>query len=247
MTKLNQVIAIEKRVKGDALTALTKAHHDVQKAPLLSGISRNYKPRDDEGEQFPPESTRVQLHVHEVVNTVVQNLERFYDLTLTKDLANTVAKADLKVDGVVIAEKVPVTYLLFLEKQLQDLLTFVVKLPALDPSETWTYDANTGAFATVPSQTVKTKKIPRNHVLAQATDKHPAQVQVFTEDVLVGYWTTVKFSGAVPQQKINELKTRVTTLIEAVKAAREEANSVQVIDQHIGHTLFGYLFAGLAE
>lgn len=242
MTKLNQVIAIEKRVKGDALTALTKAHHDVQKTPLLSGISRNYKPRDDEGEQFPPESTRVQLRVSDVLAQVSNSLERFYDLTLTKDLANTVAKADLKVDGVVIAEKVPVTYLLFLEKQLQDLLTFVTKLPVLDPSEVWNFDPNHDAYATVPSQTVKTKKIPRNHVLAQATDKHPAQVQVFTEDVLVGYWTTVKFSGAIPQQEVNELKTRVTALIEAVKTAREEANSVQVIDQHVGEAIFGYLF-----
>jgi len=244
MTKLNQVIAIEKRVKSDAVTVLTKAYQDSQKAPLLSGISRTYKPRDDEGEQFPPESTKVQLRMEDVLTTVSNALTRFYDLTLTKDAANQVAKADLKVGDLTIATDVPVTTLLFLEKQLQDLLTFVSKLPALDPSEEWTFNTAVDSFATAPAQTVKTKKVPKNHVLAPATDKHPAQVQVFTEDVLVGTWTTVKFSGAMPQQWINEAKGRVVALIEAVKAAREEANLIQVVDRKIGEKIFDYLFTG---
>jgi hypothetical protein len=244
MPKLNQVIAVEKRVKSDATAVLTKAYQDTQKAPLLSGIARSYKPRDDEGEQFPPESTRVQLRVNDTVLTVQAALTRFYDLTLTKDLANTAAKADLRVEGTLIAEQVPVTFLLFLEKQLQDVLTFVSKLPVLDPSETWTYDPNTDTYATAPTQTVKTKKIPRNHELAPATDKHPAQVQVFTEDVLVGNWTTVKYSGAVTQQWVAGVKARTTALIEAVKTAREEANTVAVVYQSIGTDLFNYLFTG---
>ena len=49
-------------------------------------------------------------------------------------------------------------------------------------------------------QTLRTKKVPRNHVKAEATEKHPAQVEVYYEDVAVGYWTTVKFSGALPAQ-----------------------------------------------
>ena len=58
VTKLNQIIAIEKGVKADAAGALTRAYHDLQKGALLSGIARSYQPRDDEGEQLPPESTR---------------------------------------------------------------------------------------------------------------------------------------------------------------------------------------------
>lgn len=40
MTKLSQIIAVEKGVKSDATRRVTDLHRDVQKQPLLSGISR---------------------------------------------------------------------------------------------------------------------------------------------------------------------------------------------------------------
>lgn len=52
--KLNQVIEVEKGVKSRALQELTEAHHSLQKTALLAGISRTYRPKDEEGEQFPP-------------------------------------------------------------------------------------------------------------------------------------------------------------------------------------------------
>lgn len=243
MTKLNQVIAIEKRVKSDATTVLTKAYQDAQKPQLLSGISRTYTPRDDDGERFPPESTKVQIQATGLVDMVSAALTRFYDLTLTKDAANTVAKATIVVDGVTLAEDVPVTFCLFLEKQLQDVYTFITKLPVLDPSEEWEFSLAADTFATPVTKTVKTKKVPKNHVLSPATDKHPAQVQVFTEDVVIGEWATIKFSGAMPQQWINSAKERVSKLIEATKKAREEANMIQVVDRKVGETIFDYIFA----
>jgi hypothetical protein len=242
-TQLNQIVALEKGVKSRSYADFTAAHHQLQKAPPLAGISRTYKPKDDEGEQLPPESTRVQVRTTEVLKEVQAALTRLFDVTLTKDVANGKAKADIVVDGTVLASDVPVTYLLFLEKQLSDLLTFVTKLPVLDAAETWSYDEATDAYATPPSQTTRSKKVPRNHVKAEATEKHPAQVEMYFEDVLVGYWTTVKYSGALPQARVNELKARVIKLSEAVKIAREKANSTVVTDQKIGDKIFGYLFA----
>jgi hypothetical protein len=242
-TQLNQIVALEKGVKSRAHADFTAAHQQLQKASLLSGISRTYKPKDEEGEQLPPESTRVQVRTTDVLAEVQRVLTRLFDVTLTKDVANGLAKAPIVVDGQTIAADVPVTYLLFLEKQLTDLLTFVNKLPVLDAAETWSYDEATDAYATAPSQTTRSKKVPRNHVKAEATEKHPAQVEMYFEDVLVGYWTTVKFSGALPQARVNELKTRVVKLSEAVKVAREAANSTPVTDQTIGERVFGYLFA----
>lgn len=242
MTKLNQIIAIEKGVKTDAANALTRAYHDLQKGQLLSGIARSYQPRDDEGEQLPPESTRVQLRTDQVVADVRKALTRLFDVVATKDHANTSAMADIVVDGVTIADGVPATYLLFLEKQLVDLATFIRKLPTLDPSESWTWSDQQGAYATDPVRTTRTKKVLRNHVKAEATDRHPAQVEVYTEDVVVGYWTTTKFSGAVPASEVAELLERVNKLAEAVKRAREEANSLTVRDLTPGAAILGYLF-----
>lgn len=245
MTKLNAVIALEKGTRTETYQTVTKLHHDVQKTALLNGISRTYQPLDDEGEQFPPESTRVQLTVEDVLAQIAEATTRLFDLTLTKDVANTGALGTIKIGSQVIAENVPVTYLLFLEKQLTDIATIIAKLPTLDPAETWHYDENTGLFATEPTRTVKSKKIPRNHVKAAATDKHPAQVEVWMEDVMVGHWTTVKFSGAYPAAKVAVLRDRVRVLQNAVKVAREEANSIQVSDRKIGETIFNHLFSAL--
>ncbi|HEY7419363.1 MAG TPA: hypothetical protein VH593_29535, partial [Ktedonobacteraceae bacterium] len=201
--KLNQIIAIEKGTKSRSLQELTDAHHTLQKPTLLAGISRTYRPKDEEGEHFPSESTRVQVKAEEVIRKTTEALTKLFDVVATKDWANCQAKADVVVDGKVLLTQVPATYLLFLEKQLVDLHTFIKKLPVLDAAETWTFDASADSWATEPMQTTKTKKIPRNHVKAEATEKHPAQVEVYYEDVVVGTWRTIKFSGALPTQRLN--------------------------------------------
>ncbi len=243
MARLNQIIAVEKGVKSRSYSELTEAHHTLQKSALLAGIARTYQPKDEDGEQYPPESTRVQLRAEEVLRRTAATLTRLFDVTATKDWANCVATADVKVDGAVLLPAVPATYLLFLEKQLTDLHTFVSKLPVLDASDSWDYDQASDCWATEAVQTTKTKKIPRNHVKAEATDKHPAQVEVYYEDVVVGHWRTVKFSGALPASRIKELLERVDKLQHAVKFAREEANNSEVTDQQIGDTIFGYLLS----
>jgi len=241
-TKLNQIIAVEKGVKSKAALDMANARNAVQKTPLLSGLSRTYQPRDEEGEQLPPESTRVQVKVDDVLADVRSSLTRLFDVTATKDWANCVARADVKVDGTTLLRDVPVTYLLFLEKQLKELQAFVKNLPVLDAAETWTFDPSTDVWRTEAVRTVRTKKVPRNHVKAEATDKHPAQVEVYYEDVTVGHWTTVKFSGALPASRVNELLGRLEKLREAVTFAREEANGIEVTDQRVGEAVFGYLF-----
>lgn len=241
MTKLNQIVAIEDTAKKTAELNLTAAYHMIQKDPLFSGIARVYEPKDEEGDQLPPEQTKVQKNVETIFEVVANEMTRFFDLTLTKETANTQAKADIIVDGVTIAKDVPVTYMLQLEKKLADLRTFISKLPLLDPAEEWAHDGTSGVFKSIPTQTHRTKKVPRAFVKAPATDKHPAQVDVFHEDIIVGYWTTVKFSGRISQERQTQLQERINRLIDAVKLAREAANSTEVTDKKIGSALFGYL------
>lgn len=240
-TKLNQILAVSKGVKSDATRAFTDAHRDVQKQPLLSGISRTYQPKDDEGDKLPPESTRVQLTAQKVIADVKLTLARLFDVVATQDYANCRAVADITVDGTTVATAVPVTYLLFLEKQLVDLHTFIAKLPILDPSENWTFNETAGHYAADPVQTNRSQKVMRNHVAYEATKEHPAQVQVYTEDVVAGTWTTIKFSGALPATHVSEMLARVTKLQEAVKMARETANATEVTDQRIGAGILGYV------
>lgn len=216
----------------------------MQKKDLLFGIARSYQPKDDDGDRLPPESTKLQINVTNALVDVTSELVRLFDVTFEKDATNTRALANVVVDGNVLVENVPVTYLLFLEKQLNDLHTIITKLPVLDPSENWHYDENVGAFATEPAGTTRTKKIPRNHVKAPATDKHPAQVEIYYEDAIVGQWTTIKYSGALPQSRVNTLLDRVQRLQEAVKFAREEANNTEVVQvPSVGTRVLNWLFA----
>jgi hypothetical protein len=242
-SELNQIIALEKGVKSRSYANLTEAHQQLQKAALLTGISRTYRPRDDEGERLPPESTRVQVRAEEVVKRSAAILGELFDVVATKDWANCTARADVVVDGKPLLSQVPVTYLLFLEKQLTDLHTFVSKLPVLDSAESWHFDPTQDCWASDPAETSKTKKVPRNHVKAEATEKHPAQVEVYHEDIVVGYWKTVKFSGAVPAARVRELTERVEKLQKAVKTAREEANGAPAEPAKTADRVFGFLFA----
>ena len=74
MARLNQIIAVEKGVKSQSFQELSEAHQSLQKPALLSGISRAYRPKDEEGEQLPPESTRVQLKAQAVIDETVASL-----------------------------------------------------------------------------------------------------------------------------------------------------------------------------
>ncbi len=242
MAKLNQIIAIEKGTKSETSRVITDSYHFLQKEALLSGISRTYKPRDEDGDQLPDENSKVQVKVQDEVKKFTTALTKLFDITLTKDSANSEARANIEIDGKVLLTNVPITTLLFLEKQLVDLHTYVKKLPTLSPAEEWKFDNATNVFRTESFKTTKTKKVLRNHVKAQATDKHPAQVDVFSEDCVIGDYSTTRFSGALPAKDVSEFLTRVEQLQRAVKFSREEANSIDAPEQQCGQKIFDFVF-----
>jgi hypothetical protein len=169
------------------------------------------------------------------------------DVVLTQDIGNTIAKADIKVDGKVVLSGVPVTNLLFLEKQVTDLETFIAKLPTLDPSENWKPDPEIGGYTTDPYVTQKLAKVAEVLELAKATDKHPAQVQVQHVDKPIGVWNNTKKSGAIRIQDRNNALKRVRALKDAIKVAREEANSIEVEQKKCGDAVLGFVFGDLVK
>src|SRR5437764_8677635 len=132
MPKLNQIIAIQASKKAQAKDSLTEAYHQLKKPELLSGLARTYQPRDETGEPQPDERKQVQLKVGDLIRKVTVDLTEMFDVVATQDWANAQAKSDVVVDGKPLLQGVPVTHLLFLEKQLTDLRTFIDTLPVLD-------------------------------------------------------------------------------------------------------------------
>jgi hypothetical protein len=241
MTKLNQLIASSKTTKTEMNRIIDSSYHESSKTQILGGHDRRYQPKDDEGERLPGEVQRVQRTHDQTMSDVRDAMTRLFDITASIDATNCVAHADVIIDGTVLLDAVPVSTLLFLEKRLTDMHTIVMKLPTLDPAEHWTYSDTAGHYQADPVETTRTKKIPRNHVKAEATERHPAQVDVYTEDVVVGTWTVTKWSGAWPAAKVRALLARIAELRDAVKHARETANSVEVVDTKIGGRIFDYL------
>lgn len=241
--KLNQIIAVLAGVKTRSAEHLTAEYHLQQKTPLLNGLSRTYQPKTEDGDQLPSEQTRVQVRVSESLERAATAVKELMDATAQQEYANCEATANIVVGDQTLAEKVPVSYLLFLEKQLVNWHTFISKLPTLDQSESWKWDKAQNCWATDPAETVRTKKVPRAFVKAEATDKHPAQVDTWHEDVPVGTWRVVKFSGAMETTRVKQLLERVEALQKAVKFAREEANSREAPPVQVAKKLFDYLMA----
>lgn len=243
MSLLNQLIAREATVKSRADKVVNGVYHAIQKTEsVFSGISRVYASTVDGGMVRPPERTNVQLTVEQMITDITNSWVTLFDLTLTKDVANTEAKADVVVNGQVLIKDAPVPYLLWLEKRCEDMRAIVSKAPLLDPAENWHHDPVAGTWASEPATTISTDKTTVARVGYEATDKHPAQLQWVNVEVPVGTWTTIKFSGKMPRDRQIALLDRIDTLTVAVKTAREAANTYEFTDVTCGAAVLGYVF-----
>jgi hypothetical protein len=244
-TRLHTIAALHKGGKERAHLELTALHKESQKPALYSGLSKRYTPFDEEDLDRPMETNeRVQLRAQDVADMLYGIMQPLWDTEATLDATNQKANADLVVDGVTLAHEVPATYLLFLQKQLDYVRTFIEKLPTLPLTEDWVYDPAVGHYVTLPVKTVSNRKKTVPLVLHPGNDRHPPQVQAHQEDVPVGTWETVKRSGALPVDVKGRMLRRVNILQDAVKAARERANMTPVVDLKPAATLLDFLLNG---
>lgn len=246
MTKLNQIVAVLNGQKTRTKTAVTDAYHNLKKPGLFAGMIRKYSPKFEDGDTLPDETTRMQLTVEKMIAASRQAWVRLWDLALTQDVANAEATCDLVVSGKTLASNLPVTYLLFLEKQLVDLRTFVSHIPTLDESKDWKWDPNRNCYVAEVEVKFRTVKVPKAQVLYEATKEHPAQVQQYHVDEQVGSWETVHFSSAMPAADKAAMAARVEALIEGCKFAREKANEHTVTSKTVGKALLDYVFGSEA-
>ncbi|MFW5799520.1 MAG: hypothetical protein ACOCV8_01795 [Spirochaetota bacterium] len=240
--KLNQVIAIGNGEKSRAKKIMTKTYQKLDKEVLFLGLTKTYKPIDEEGEKLPKEEKFVQYTVKEAIKEVSDALISMINIVGTQDSANCEAKADITVDNNVIVEQVPVTHLLFLEKQLEDIYSFANSLPTLDPSEKWSFSEEANYYISDEKETVRTKKTPEVILKAEATKEHPAQTELIYVDKQVGFWHTVKFSGAIAKKEKDRILEKIRKLQKAVKFAREEANGIECEKVKYGELILNYIF-----
>lgn len=243
MTKLHAVLAKEKHIKATSNAQINELYDLLKKPKLFSGLVRTYQKKSDSSEDLPSESQEIQIDLNEVLAQFRKSLLALIDVTTQKDLGNQNAKASIVVDGYELIANVPATTLLSLEKLSALMRGFISEIPVLDTAESWTLDANSGVSKTSPTQTHRTKKIQKPIVLYDATEHHPAQTQIITEDEVVGWWNTQKTSTAMAKSDKQRLLERVDKLLLAIKDARERANDTDVAKHaEVGAKIFSYLF-----
>lgn len=240
--KLNQIIALVSGKKTKIQQMMTSVHHGWKK-DRISGIIRTYTPLEENGEMCPSESRIVQVKVDKALGDVKSQLVDFMNIIATQEYANTSAKSDVIVDDETILVGVPVSALLFLDKQLIDLHTLAVNLPTLSTDKVWTKDEAKNCWVTEPEQTSKTSKKIEPIVKYEATEHHPAQTELISLDRTVGHWTSIHLSGALPENERDDIIGRIDKLRDAVKVARENANNADVtINGSFGNSVIGYIF-----
>lgn len=248
MAKLHQILAVEADVRNQTQKDLTTAHHGLQKAEMLSGTQRKYEPVKEEGERLPSEGNLLQTRVPKVIRDTANILTKMFDVVATRDFGNMGARADVVVDGVTLLKDAPATYLLWLEKKLVDLHTFITKLPTLPADTEWEWDSNQMCYRNAKEiRTHRTIKVESFPVIVPATEHHPAQIAKVVKDEIAGYWTTLKYSGAIKVEEVQAMKDRIEHLAKEVKFAREKANQVEVTDLKVGSPIMKYVFGDMTK
>lgn len=246
MVKQCEIVALVTGRKTEAQKRLTDLHQLTQKPGLFTGLNKTYQPRDEnDKETLPDERQEIQLRVTEVLADMEKSQANLYDLIVTQDTGNTKAFADITLaDGKTIISGVPVSSLLYLEKQCDDLKKFYTTLPILDVAKQWQRDDSNRCYKSVTKK-VRTKRKKAALELSPATDKHPAQAVLIEEDYIVGDYTTVETSGAITAAEKTQLLERLSTLKDAIVLAREKANQTTVDQRKAGEVIFKYLHNGV--
>jgi hypothetical protein len=243
--RLAQAIGIEAQTRTSVARRISDATAALGVPDLFDGLHGEYRPRDDEGERLPEDNKRVQTTVEWVLSAVRDALVELCDATAARDFTNATdeARADVVVGERVLVASAPVPYLLWLDHQLESLRLIVERCPALPSSTVWELWEERGVYRSEPIRTTRSVTSAKPITLSEATERHPANVQLASVPEVVGDWTRWKFSGALPVARRETLLRRLAQLRLAITVARARANEASAQRPAVGEAVMGYLFA----
>jgi len=246
MSKLHELLAVEGDLAGtyNKILAETKVNF-TKHSDRYFGQHQRIENLDENAPKESDTHKEMDDTVPSKLQYTAEHIIRYLDVVLEKETTNQAAKADLIVDGITIANNLPATFLLGLESKLKKIRDDVyATIPTLQPGVKWEKDPSMGDDVykrTFSDEKWRTKKVMKNHVKAEATDKHPAQVEIYTEDEKVAKIITDTWCGMLSPAEKSSILSRCDKLIQAVKKARQQANSVEVINRMVGKQIFDYI------
>lgn len=249
MTKLHEILAVEADKEGIAQRIIDETKNIFKsKHSLFQGFNKKLVMKE-EGHEMAEKAGSEQLIVSTTVNArldyTCKSIIAWLDVVSAKEHTNqSNAKADLIIDGKVLVKDLPATFLLGMETKLKKIREIYNLMPTLPPGVQWIPDAVIPDTYNVkdPEVKSKTKKTPQFRIMDKATPHHPAQIEKWTEDTVVGTFTTTHSSGMITAQRKMRLLGRVDILQQAFKQARQRANNVDIAPAtDVGKIIFDYI------
>lgn len=247
--KLHELLAIEgnletqaSKCRADLLNTFEKKTHLFQEKRIV------FTPLEEHAAQVVESQSDLQTTVSKELSWIQAHIIKALDASYQVAEANTNARADVILEddaGTVILKDVPATALLELEKRVAEIQSLISGIPTLDPAKGFSADSQRGAGVYKAREVVKnrTKKMPKVLVKAEATKEHPAQTEVYSEDIAIGRIQEQEWSGLISPAEKSALLNRVEILGRAVRRARSRANEVDVDPSaKIGAKMLKYIF-----
>ena len=245
--KLHELLAVEGDLAGVFTSILKETEVNFNKhADRYFGKHARVELFDADAPKEADVHKRLDDTVKNKLDYTADHIIRYLDAVLQKEKTNQIAVGDITIDGVTIAKNVPATFLLGLETKLKKIRNdLYLSIPTLQPGVTWELDTShekEGVYKIkYPEEKFRTKKVMKNHVKAKATEFHPEQVDVYTEDEKVARVLVDTWCGMISSAEKAALLHRVDKLIMAVKKGRQRANSTDAVEVTIGKELFNYI------
>jgi len=251
-TVIHELLAVENSLSADANHVQKECYKTLSdKRQIFGGLMKSHQifAEDQQHLQQPTDHKEVVSTVDAQLDYLAGELTRYWDVSLQKESANQYARADITVDGKVLAKDVAATVLLAMEKRLTSLVSVYNAIPTLDAAKAWieaSDQARKDIFQTKHAiERFQTKTEDEYVTVVKATDKHPAQVVKQTKETHIGKYITTEYSGCLASADKAERIQRLTKLIRAVKQARQRANTQEVnTDLKFGDALFAYVNNG---
>jgi hypothetical protein len=247
VSKLHEILAVEGDLEGlyKRILEETKTTFD-KKTDHFIGFHKRCEMFDAGEQTKAPDDEHKELvtTVYKKLDYLAEHVTRYLDCVLQKETTNQLAKADIVLDNKLLAKDVPVGFLLGLETKLKAIRLVIESAPTLQPGVAWERDVTLGDDiykAKYPETKVKTAKTFMHKVLVAPTDKHPAQVEKWEEQVPVGKYITDFVCGMISPAEKSILLGRTDKLLQAVKQARQRANMEEVTQANIGNQIFTYI------
>jgi len=249
MGKLHELLAVEGDLQGTAKKLAEEAIKTFSKPNHFLSSHQHVAMFEAEKQD------KVVADVYQEMDTTVaakldylsEAVAKYFDAVLQKEMTNQKAVADLVIGGATIGNNIPATFLLGMETKLRELRQVYEAIPTLAPGIPWELDETLGKGVyrmKHADEKIKTAKTFQFRVLYEATDKHPAQIEKWEDQVPVGKIITNVTSGMLSPADKSALLGRLDRMIQAVKRARTKANMVDAVEESIGARMFCYINEG---